>query len=72
MATGDFHELRHGYTTAYATYVSCVQALSDASKNGAWPSVEVAELEAQAFDDLTVLRQALLDAMHTQSSRQKS
>ena len=66
MATKELRELRHKYKAAYTSYMLCVQALSDASQTGVLPSAEVLELEDKAFDELTVLRQALLDALQTQ------
>jgi hypothetical protein len=42
----------------------CVQALSDASQAGVWPTAEVLRLEESALNDLTFLRQALLDALY--------
>jgi hypothetical protein len=63
MATKELRELRHKYKAAYTSYMLCVQALSDASQTGILPSAEVLELETKAFDELTVLRQALLNAL---------
>jgi hypothetical protein len=65
MATKELRELRHKYKAAYTSYMHCVQALSDASQTGVVPSAAVLELEEKAFDELTVLRQALLDALQT-------
>lgn len=45
----------------------CVQALSDASQQGVWPSQEMLKLEERAINELTVLRQALLDALYAHS-----
>lgn len=42
----------------------CVQALSDASQTGIMPAAEVLKLEEKAFNDLTALRQDLLDALY--------
>jgi len=69
MATKELRELRHKYKAAYTSYMLCVQALSDASQTGILPSAEVLELEVKAFDELTVLRQALLDALRVQGVR---
>jgi hypothetical protein len=41
-----------------------VQALSDASQTGIWPSAEVLKLEEAALNHLTFVRQALLDALY--------
>jgi hypothetical protein len=41
-----------------------VQALSDASQGGFWPSAEVLKLEEAALNELTFFRQALLDALY--------
>jgi len=65
MATKELRELRHKYKAAYTSYMLCVQALSDASQTGVVPSAEVLKLEDKAFNELTVLRQALLDALKT-------
>ena len=64
MATKDLRELRHKYKAAYTSYMHCVQALSDASQAGIWPSAEVLRLEEAALNELTTLRQALLDALY--------
>ena len=40
MATKELRELRHKYKAAYTDYMSCVQALSDASQKGDWPSAD--------------------------------
>ena len=63
MATKELRELRHKYKAAYTSYMRCVQQLSNASQTGILPSAQVLELEAKAFDELTVLRQALLQAL---------
>ena len=63
MATKELRELRHKYKAAYTSYMLCVQALSDASQTGVMPPAAVLELEDKAFDELTVLRQTLLDAL---------
>ena len=64
MATKELRELRHRYKAAYTSYMTCVQALSDASHAGALPSPELLQLEAKSLDELTQCRQALLDALH--------
>ena len=69
MATKELRELRHKYKAAYTSYMHCVQALSDASQTGVVPSAAVLELEEKAFDELTVLRQALLDALRVHGVR---
>jgi hypothetical protein len=70
MATKELREVRHKYKAAYTRYMQCVQALSDASYAGVWPSDDVLKAERDTFDELTVLRRALLDALraHSQSS----
>jgi hypothetical protein len=72
MATKELRELRHKYKAAYTSYMHCVQALSDASQSGAWPSVEVLELEERSLNELTNCRQALLDALHAHSVKTRS
>jgi hypothetical protein len=67
MATKELRELRHRYKAAYTGYMHSVQALSDASQNGEWPSAEVLKLEEQSLNELTFLRQALLDALYAHS-----
>ena len=64
MATKELRELRHRYKEAYTKYMSCVQALSDASQKGEWPPAETRLMEEQAFQELAELRQSLLDVLH--------
>ena len=70
MATKELRELRHRYKTAYTSYMQSVQALSDASQQGVWPSAAITK-EEQAFNELAFLRQALLDVLyiHTKKGR---
>ena len=73
MATKELRELRHKYKAAYTSYMHCVHALSDASLSGVMPSAEVLKLEQEALNELTVLRQALLDALYAHNAKaQKS
>jgi hypothetical protein len=67
MATKEMRELRHKYKAAYTSYMHCVQLLSDASHAGVWPPEDVLKLEGDLFNELTVLRRALLDALYAQS-----
>jgi hypothetical protein len=67
VATKELQELRHQYKTAYTSYMLCVQALSDASQQGVWPSADILKQEEQALHELTFVRQALLDAMYAHS-----
>jgi hypothetical protein len=69
MATKELRDLRHRYKTAYTTYMHGVQALSAASQNGEWPSAAVLELEEKAMNELTTLREALLDALYAHSMK---
>ena len=69
MATTELRELRHKYKAAYTGYLHCVQALSDASQHGQWPSAEVLRIEAQALQELNALRQALLDALYAHAMK---
>lgn len=64
MATKELRELRHRYKVAYTSYMQCVQALSDASQNGTWPPAAVLQREEQSLNELTFVRQALLDALY--------
>lgn len=64
MATKELRELRHRYKVAYTSYMQSVQALSDASHNGTWPSAAVLQNEEQSLNELTFVRQALLDALY--------
>jgi hypothetical protein len=64
MATKELRELRHRYKAAYTNYMSCVQALSDASQDGVWPSAEALDNEERALQELNSARQALLGALH--------
>ena len=69
MATKELRELRHKYKAAYTSYMQSVQALSDASHSGVWPSAEVLKLEEQALNELTFARQALLDALYAHGKK---
>ena len=72
MATKDLRDLRHKYKAAYTSYMQSVQALSDASHSGVWPPPEVLKLEEKAFNELTVLRQALLAALYAHSEKART
>jgi hypothetical protein len=72
MAIKELRELRHIYKAAYTNYMQSVQALSDASQEGVWPSAEALRLEEQALNELTHARQALLDALHTHTHGHKT
>jgi hypothetical protein len=72
MATKELRELRHKYKAAYTNYMQSVQALSDASHSGAWPSAEVLRLEEKTLDELTSLRRALLDALYAHSVKART
>ena len=67
MATAEIRDLRHRYKAAYTTYLSCVQALSDASQRGAWPAPDILGSEERAFNELSFVRQALLAALFEHS-----
>ena len=67
MATKELRELRHKYKAAYTSYMHCVKAISDASQEGVWPAAPVLALEEQSLNELTVVRRALLDALHAHS-----
>jgi hypothetical protein len=69
MATKELRELRHKYKAAYTTYMQSVQALSDASQAGIWPSAEVLKVEEKALNELTFMRQALLDALYAHGAK---
>jgi hypothetical protein len=69
MATKELRELRHRYKVAYTSYMQCVQALSDASQNGRWPAAAVLQQEEQSLNELTFVRQALLDALYAHSMK---
>ena len=72
MATKELRELRHKYKVAYTTYMQSVQALSDASQAGLWPSAEVLALEEAALNNLTFVRQALLDALYAHNKKKRN
>jgi|SRR5688572_17443561 hypothetical protein len=72
MATKELRELRHQYKAAYTTYLGCVQALSDASQDGVWPSAEVLGKEERSLQELTFVRQALLDALYAHSMKTRN
>ena len=67
MATKELRELRHKYKAVYTNYMHCVQLLSDASNAGVWPSEDVLNAETSVFNELQVLRRALLDALYAHS-----
>jgi hypothetical protein len=69
LATKELRELRHRYKEAYTTYMTCVQALSDASQNGEWPSPEVLGKEERSIEQLNLVRQALLDALYAHTKK---
>jgi hypothetical protein len=69
MASKELRDLRHQYKTAYTTYMHGVHALSAASQHGIWPSTAVLELEEKALNELTFVRQALLDALYAHSMK---
>jgi len=69
MATKELRDLRHKYKAAYTGYMHSVQALSDASQHGVWPSAAVLQLEEKSLSELTFLRQALLDALYAHSQK---
>ena len=69
MATKDLRELRHKHKAAYTSYMQSVQALSDASQAGIWPSAEVLAVEERALNELTFVRQALLDALYAHGKK---
>jgi hypothetical protein len=63
MAKKQLRELRHKYRDAYTAYLSHVQALFDASKEGAWPGDDVMVSEGNAFRQMDLFRQLLVDAL---------
>jgi hypothetical protein len=69
MATKELRELRHKYKAAYTTYMQSVQALSDATQAGVWPSAAVLQVEEKALNELTFVRQALLDALYAHGAK---
>ena len=72
MATDELRELRHLYKEAYTVYMNCVQALSDASRKGEWPSAAVLRGEERALNELNGRRQALLDALYSHCKQAKT
>jgi hypothetical protein len=72
MATKELSELRHKYKMAYTAYLSCVQALSEASHNGVWPSEDVLKQEETALNELKSTRQALLDELYAYSHKKSA
>ena len=67
MATPELRELRHRYKEAYTRYMSSVQAVSDASQSGEWPTDETLKAEVAAFDDLSKARELLFRALFAHS-----
>lgn len=68
MATKELRVLRHRYKAADTSYMHCVQAVSDASEKGQWPT-EIVKLEADALHELNTTRQALLDALYAHAMK---
>jgi hypothetical protein len=69
VATKQLEALRHRYKAAYTAYLTCVQQLSEASKRGEWPPTQVLMSEENALNDLTLSRQALLEALKEHVTR---
>jgi hypothetical protein len=69
MATKELRDLLAMYQHAYNTYMGCVEALSQATQHGVWPSAGVLGTEERALNELNVRRQALLDALYSHSRR---
>ena len=58
--------LRHRYRSAYTSYLSCVQALSDVALHASRPSRELIANEASSLKEVTEARKALLRAILTE------
>lgn len=73
IATFELRELRHKYGEAYTHYLSCVQALSEASQKGVWPSAEKLRADEKAFNELAFARRVLTDMLyeHTHGAKKK-
>ena len=69
MATKELRELRHQYNDAYADYLHCVQALSEASRRGEVPPQQVLAAEDHAIHALNFTRVRLLQALRQHSER---
>ena len=71
MATDELQRLRLAYTAAYEAYKSSVQAISDASQRGEWPSAAILSTEQEALNDLNNARADLMHAMfaHARATR---
>ncbi len=63
MATEELRQLRHRYKEAYTAYMTCVQALSDASQQGVRPEDNAKQNEQKVFNELAFARMLLLDAL---------
>jgi hypothetical protein len=63
LATRELRYLRHRFEHAYTTYMSCVQALADASRAGICPATDGLVKEQTAFNELAYARMLLLDAL---------
>jgi hypothetical protein len=66
MAAKEIRQLRDKYRKSFASYMSCVHALSDSSESGR-PTKEVLEKEADALSELMADRDMFLDALLKQS-----
>jgi hypothetical protein len=71
VATKELRELRHKYKLAYTNYMNSVQAISDASRKGEWPTAEAVNVEEKAVNELMFVRQALLDALYSYTHPKK-
>ena len=72
MATKELSELRHKYKMAYTAYLTCVQALSEASHHGVWPTPDVLKQEETALNELKFTRQALLDGLYAHTHKKSA
>ena len=64
MATNELRAARHRYKAAYTNYMTFVTALSDACEKGIWPAPDVLGAEERALNELTLIRQVVLDILY--------
>jgi len=71
MATKDLRELLHKYKTAYTSYMSCVQSLSEATLRE-WPSPDLLGKEERVLQELISYGRPVGRAIRAQPESPKS
>jgi hypothetical protein len=63
MAVNELQRLQMSYTAAYATHMSCLQSVFEASERGERPTDQALRSEQLAFNDLVNAREAFFDKL---------